>query len=64
MLHGNTVPPGIDYNFFKNHITQKEIFEGYFPNDNNIKGLMRVLKIAPQTIDLIRKMIYTWKDKK
>lgn len=59
-----------DYNFkiFKqpkriDTITQKEIFEGYFPNDNNIKGLMRVLKIAPQTIDLIRKMIYVWKDK-
>lgn len=45
-----------------NTITQKEIFEGYFPNDNNTTALMRVLKIAPQTINLIRKMIYLWKE--
>lgn len=44
-------------------VTQKEIFESYFKNPN-IHPMMKALKMAPQTVKLIIKSIFCWKEKK
>lgn len=53
-------------NFYKpkriETVTQKEIFESYFKNPN-IRPMMRTLKMAPQTVKLVIKNIFCWKEK-
>lgn len=43
-------------------VTSKEIFESYFTNPAE-KSMMKALKMAPQTVQLVKKMIFVWKNK-